>query len=45
MLAEVILEFDMHPTIICETPLLDIDAIKMRDTLKETAARKTNPAL
>jgi deoxyribonuclease-4 len=40
MLTEVLLEFDMHPTIICETPILDIDAIKMRDTLKEAAARK-----
>jgi deoxyribonuclease-4 len=32
MLAEVIAEFNLHPVIICETPLLDVDAIKMRDT-------------
>jgi deoxyribonuclease IV len=35
MLAEVISEFNLHPTMICETPILDIDAVKMRDTLKE----------
>ncbi|MCW4023784.1 MAG: TIM barrel protein [Candidatus Bathyarchaeota archaeon] len=40
MLADVLLEFGMHPTMICESPILDIDAIKMRDTLKEVAARK-----
>lgn len=33
-LAEVVAEFNLHPTIICETPLLDIDAMKMRNTLK-----------
>jgi deoxyribonuclease-4 len=32
MLAEVIAEFKMRPLIICETPLLDVDAMKMRDT-------------
>lgn len=32
MLAEVIAEFKMRPVIICETPLLDVDAMKMRDT-------------
>ena len=31
MLAEVIAEFKMRPVIICETPLLDVDAMKMRD--------------
>jgi len=35
MLAEVIAEFNMRPVIICETPLLDVDAVKMRDTLRE----------
>jgi deoxyribonuclease-4 len=40
LLAEVLLEFGMHPTMICESPILDIDAIKMRDTLKEVAAKK-----
>jgi deoxyribonuclease-4 len=32
MLAEVFTEFKMRPVVICETPLLDVDAIKMRDT-------------
>jgi hypothetical protein len=40
-LAEVLLEFGMHPTMICESPLLDIDAVAMRETLKETIERKT----
>jgi deoxyribonuclease-4 len=35
MLAEVIAEFKMRPVIICETPILDMDAIKMRDTLRK----------
>jgi deoxyribonuclease-4 len=35
MLAEVIAEFNMRPVIICETPLLDVDAVKIRDTLRE----------
>jgi len=35
MLAEVIADFDMRPVMICETPLLDVDAVKMRDTLRE----------
>ncbi len=34
MLAEVIADFNLHPTMICESPILDVDAIKMRDTLK-----------
>jgi deoxyribonuclease-4 len=33
--AEVIAEFELRPVTICETPLLDIDAMKMRDILKE----------
>jgi deoxyribonuclease-4 len=32
LLAEVITEFNMRPVIICETPLLDVDAKRMRDT-------------
>jgi deoxyribonuclease-4 len=36
MLAEVIAEFNLRPVIICETPLLDIDAMKMRDILRKT---------
>jgi deoxyribonuclease-4 len=35
MLAEVIAEFNMRPVMICETPLLDVDAVKMRDALRE----------
>jgi deoxyribonuclease IV len=35
MLAEVIAEFKMRPVIICETPLLDVDAMKMRDTYRK----------
>ena len=31
MLAEVIAEFKMRPVMICETPLLDVDAMTMRD--------------
>jgi len=34
MLAEVIAEFKMRPIIICETPFLDVDAMKMRDTYR-----------
>jgi len=34
LLAEVIAEYNLRPVIICETPILDIDAIKMRDTLR-----------
>ena len=39
-LAEVILEFKLHPIVICETPLLDVDAMKMRDTFIETARKR-----
>jgi deoxyribonuclease-4 len=35
MLAEVIAEFNMRPVMICETPILDIDAMKMRDTYRK----------
>ncbi len=35
MLAEVIVDFGLHPTMICESPILDIDARKMQATLKE----------
>jgi deoxyribonuclease-4 len=34
-LAEVIAEFNLHPVIICETPILDVDAVKMRDILRK----------
>jgi deoxyribonuclease-4 len=39
MLAEVMVEFNMCPVIICETPFLDIDAIKMRDIFNEVAKK------
>lgn len=35
LLAEVIADFQMHPTMICESPLLDVDARRMQATLKE----------
>ena len=35
MLAKVIVEFDLKPVIISESPMLDLDAIKMRDMLKK----------
>jgi deoxyribonuclease-4 len=35
LLAKVMVEFDMKPTIISESPILDLDAIKMRDMLRE----------
>ena len=40
MLAEVIADFQMHPTMICESPLLDIDARKMQDILKQVLESK-----
>jgi deoxyribonuclease-4 len=39
-LAEIIVEFNLTPVIICETPMQDIDAMKMRDILKIV---KNNP--
>ncbi len=38
LLAEVIADFQMHPTMICESPILDVDARKMQATLKEVLA-------
>jgi deoxyribonuclease-4 len=35
MLGEAIAEFKMRPVLICETPLLDVDAMKMRDTYRK----------
>jgi deoxyribonuclease-4 len=40
MLAEVIVDFRMHPNIICESPILDVDARKMKETLKEVLESK-----
>ncbi len=39
-LAEIIADFGLHPTIICETPILDVDARRMQATLKEVLANK-----
>jgi deoxyribonuclease IV len=39
-LAEVIVDFGLHPTVICETPILDVDARRMQATLKEVLANK-----
>ena len=35
MLAEVMAEFKMRSVMICETPILDVDALKMRDTFRK----------
>ena len=40
LLAEVIVDFGLHPTMICETPMLDVDARKMKETLKEIIETK-----
>jgi deoxyribonuclease-4 len=40
MLAEVIVDFKMHPTMICESPILDVDARKMKETLKQILESK-----
>ena len=40
LLAKVIVDFKMHPTIICETPLLDIDALKMKKMLQQVSEGK-----
>jgi deoxyribonuclease-4 len=42
MLAEVIADFQMHPTMICESPILDVDARKMKETLKEVLENKSS---
>jgi deoxyribonuclease-4 len=44
MLAEVIAEFKMRPIIICETPLLDVDAAKMRGTYMKIMGRQSSAA-
>jgi deoxyribonuclease-4 len=36
LLAKIITDFKMSPTIICETPILDIDALKMKKILQQT---------
>ena len=40
LLAEVIVDFGLHPTIICESPILDVDARKMKATLNEVLESK-----
>jgi deoxyribonuclease-4 len=40
LLAKVIVDFKMHPTIICETPVLDIDALKMKEVLQQVSEGK-----
>jgi deoxyribonuclease-4 len=44
MLAEVIVDFGLHPTIICESPILDVDARKMQATLKDVLVSKQSKA-
>ncbi len=39
MLAEVIAEFGLRPVVICETPLLDVDAMKMRNIFAEVTKK------
>jgi deoxyribonuclease IV len=43
MLAKVLLEFKIRPVLICETPNLDVDALKMRDIFRNT--KEKQPAL
>jgi deoxyribonuclease-4 len=40
MLAEIIVDFGLHPTMICESPILDVDARKMKATLNEILESK-----
>ena len=44
MLAEVIADFQLHPTFICESPILDVDAVKMRAILKKVLESRQNEA-
>ena len=44
MLAEVIADFGLHPTMICESPILDVDARKMKETLNEVLSVKQKPS-
>ena len=44
MLAQVIVDFNLHPTMICESPMLDLDAIRMRETFKQVMESKTASA-
>jgi deoxyribonuclease IV len=44
MLADVIVDFDLYPTMICESPILDVDARKMKATRREVVASKQQNA-
>jgi deoxyribonuclease-4 len=39
--AKVVIDFKLRPVVICETPLLDVDAMKMRDTYLNAAEKST----
>jgi deoxyribonuclease-4 len=39
-LAEIIVDFGLHPTMICESPILDVDARRMKETLQQVIASK-----
>jgi deoxyribonuclease-4 len=39
-LAEVIVDFGLHPTMICESPILDVDARKMQGILKQVIEQR-----
>jgi deoxyribonuclease-4 len=43
-LAEIIVDFGLHPTMICESPILDVDARKMKETLQQVLAIKQQKA-
>ena len=45
MLAPILVDFGMHPTMICESPILDIDALRMQKTLRQVLEGKpsSNP--
>jgi deoxyribonuclease IV len=39
-LAEIIVDFGLHPIMICESPILDVDARKMKEMLQQVMAIK-----
>jgi deoxyribonuclease-4 len=39
-LAEVIVDFGLHPTLICESPILDVDARKMKEMLTQVTKER-----
>jgi deoxyribonuclease-4 len=42
LLAEVMVDFKLRPVVICETPLLDIDARRMRELFMETQGKQAD---